>query len=422
MTLTKLKILSISAVLLCSFCPSNQIFAQDTKYDLYELIELGLQQAIPYQTEMLQNKNIHSLLLSTYLDFLPSASVSASRSLIDDQPKNAGFYLSKSISLNEPTYFNWRRANIDWQNARLDIEEQRKTTVFEIFRRYIRVLETGKRVEIQNSNLEIQEKIFEQVELLFNQQQRALIDLKQSEIALINAQISLENADIQYRQARENLFLYLNVEDLGYDLKEPMLSIVEDEYEYKPPVSLIQAENNLKKSSISLWQTRLDFLPSLSVSYSYNYSYPGLPYSDDLFAFDKYRDSYTLFLNASYSLFNQLQHRQVYYRNQRNLRVQQMQYDFLANDKERQFEQLKREWENENKIYGLSERRYELALDNLDMAQEMFNLGIMSLLELDQVTSDYLEAEIDLSSRYYQLLIKQEEINLFLSRRILDRW
>ncbi len=400
----------------------GRVYAQEPRYDLYELIELGLQQSIPYQTDLLQNKNVYSNLISSYLDILPSATVSTSRHFAEEKFKTAGFSLSKSISLNEPMYFNWRRSSIDWQNAQLDLKDNLKSTAFEIFRRYMNVLESKKRFQIQENNLQIQEKIYQQVELLFYQQQRALIDLKQSEIALINAQISLENAEIQYRQARENLFLYLNIGDLGYDFIDPIIEISQDEIEYSEPVELIQAENNLKKSSISLWQTKLDYLPSLSLSYSYNYRYPGEYVTDNLFDFGKYDDSYTIALTASYSLFNLLQHGQVYRRNHRNLRVQEMQYDYLVNTKENQFEQLIREWDNQNRIYRLAERRQELAVDNLNMAQERFDLGMMSLLELDQATSDYLEAELDLSSRYYQLLIKQEEINLFLSRRILDRW
>jgi|SRR5690554_505618 len=397
-------------------------YAQEMQYDLFDLIEQGLSNSIPHQSDELQKMNTYSNLLSSYFDFLPSATISTSRHYFDTDSKSAGFNLSKSISLNEPTYFNWRRARIDWENAKLEFDESKKATVFEIFSRYIRVLEADKRVDIQQNNLELQEKIYEQIELLYQQQQRALIDLKTSEIALINARISLQNAEIEYQRAREVLFHYLNMEDEGYDFREPVIEFTDEKLEYSEPVDLKIADNNLQRSSLSLWQTRLDFLPTISLNYNYSHSYPGQAVTDDLFDFDKYRDSYTVSLTASYSLFNLLQHRQVYQRNKRNLLVQEMQYDYLTSGKEQEFSQLLRDWDNQQKLYELSEQRHELAGENLDMAQERFDLGIMSLLELDQATSDYLESELDLSTRYYQLLIKQEEINLFLSRRILDRW
>ena len=418
-TLASIPGLLILAIILAS---TTTGFALENKYDLFDLIEAGLDKTIPYQTDLLQNRNVHSSLISSYFDFLPSASVRTSHELAPGDSRSAGFYLSKSISLNEPTYFNWRRASIDWENAKLEIDNLRKATVLEIFTRYMNVLESRKRLEIQRNNLELQENIYAQVELLYQQQQRAIIDLRQSEIALINAQISLENAEILYRQARENLFLYLDMEDLGYDLREPEIEITEEEYEYRKPLELYVAENNLKRSSVSLWQSRLDFLPSLTLSYNYQHSYPGRHVTDDIFDFRQYEDSYTIALTASYSLFNLLEHREAHSRNRRNLRIQEMQYDYLSNSKERQFEQMNRSWENQQRVYDLAERRYELAQENMEMARERYNLGISSLLELDQATSDFLEAELDLTSRYYQLLIKQEEINLFLSRRILDRW
>ncbi len=420
--LTAFSLRVFTLFLLFLVCSNKPAFSQEEYYDLFELVELGLERSIPHETAVLQNKNIHSSLISSYLDFLPSLSVSTSRHFSNDETKSAGFSLSKSISLNEPTYFNWRRARIDWQSAGLALEESRKETAFEVFSRYLRVLESKQRVDIQSNNLEVQEKIFDQIELLYEQQQRSLIDLKQSEISLINAQIALENAGIQYENARENLFHYLNITDEGYDLREPDIEINEDDYEYKKPIELLQAEKILEKSTVSLLQTKLDFLPSLSLSYIYNYRYPGDHVTDDLFDFTKYDDSYTISLTASYSLLTPLEHRQVFNRSRRNLRIQEKQYEYQTTNTEKRFEQLIREWTNEQRVYKLVERRYDLAVDNLEMAQERFNLGIMSLLELDQATSDYLEAELELNSRYYQLLIKQEEINLFLSRRILDRW
>jgi len=401
---------------------TKPVLSEEIKYELFELIELGIDQSLLLETDRLQHQNVYSALLSSYYDFLPSATVSASRNLINDDIETAGFSLSKSISLNEPTYFNWRRARIDWENAQYELEENRKKTAFEIFRLYMMVLESRRRIEIQKSNLDIQKKIFNQIELLYEQQQRSLLDLKQSEIALINAEISYENAQIQHRQARENLFLYLNIEDNGYPLIEPDLALQEEEFEYQAPLELIKTENNLNRTKLSLRQTKLDFLPSLALSYHYNYRYPGPQNAENIWDFREYKDSYTVSLTASYSLLNPVEQRQVYYRSKRSFRAQELQYNYQTANLEKTFMQLTRAWDNEKRVFSLVEKRYELAGDNLQMAQERFNLGIMSLLELDQAVSDYLEAEIDYSTRYYQLLIKQEEINLFLSRRILDRW
>jgi len=401
---------------------ASGLYAEDREYNLDDLIEIGLEQATSYQIELLQKKNIHSNLISTYYSFLPSMMVSAGQNYSSVDTRSAGFSLYKGVSLNEPTYFNWRSAKYDQQIAELNFSNFRKKTVFEVFSYYIEVLEAEKRKEIQEKNLEIQVKISKQVETLFELQKKSAIDVKQSQIALINAQIAKESADNSVRQMREKLFHYLNIVDEGYRLKDPEVMVNDDDYEFEYSSDVLKDELNLKKSSLSLFQTKLDFLPRLSASYSYNYSYSSRSPSFDLFDFDKYEDSYTIGLSLSYSLLNPLEHRETYLRSKRSHRIQNMQHDKLRESNELQFSQKKRDWETEKQIYELAQKKFELAEESLEMAEEQFGLGLLSLLELDQARQNFMESEIDLTSRYYQLLIKQEELNLFLSRKILGRW
>jgi len=401
---------------------ASGLYAEDREYNLDDLIEIGLEQATSYQIELLQKKNVHSNLISTYYSFLPSMMVSAGQNYSSVDTRSAGFSLYKGVSLNEPTYFNWRSAKYDQQIAELNFSNFRKKTVFEVFSYYIEVLEAEKRKEIQGKNLEIQVKISKQVETLFELQKKSAIDVKQSQIALINAQIAKESADNSVRQMREKLFHYLNIVDEGYRLKDPEVMVNDDDYEFEYSSDVLKDELNLKKSSLSLFQTKLDFLPRLSASYSYNYSYSSRSPSFDLFDFDKYEDSYTIGLSLSYSLLNPLEHRETYLRSKRSHRIQSMQHDKLKESNELQFSQKKRDWETEKQIYELAQKKFELAEESLEMAEEQFGLGLLSLLELDQARQNFMESEIDLTSRYYQLLVKQEELNLFLSRKMLGRW
>jgi outer membrane protein TolC len=212
---------------------ASGLYAEDREYNLDDLIEIGLEQATSYQIELLQKKNVHSNLISTYYSFLPSMMVSAGQNYSSVDTRSAGFSLYKGVSLNEPTYFNWRSAKYDQQIAELNFSNFRKKTVFEVFSYYIEVLEAEKRKEIQGKNLEIQVKISKQVETLFELQKKSAIDVKQSQIALINAQIAKESADNSVRQMREKLFHYLNIVDEGYRLKDPEVMVNDDDYEFE---------------------------------------------------------------------------------------------------------------------------------------------------------------------------------------------
>jgi outer membrane protein len=418
------KIISVRLIALLLFASllAVSIFSEEQRYELDELIDIGLSQSVGITTEELQYLNSRSSLISSYLDFLPTATFAVGKHYSDRNSKSAGFSLSKSIALNEPTYFNWRRTSIDWENANLLYGKNRLNVVFDIFHHFITVAEAEKRIEIQQKNLSIQERIKEQIELLYELEQRSLIDLKQSQISWINAQIAVENAENRLIQARESLFHYLNLEDDGYPMGEVRLQITDEIYDYETPVEVVKAENDLAKTSLTLTQSKLDFLPRLSLSYNYDYRYPGPPVTNDLFAFDKYEDSYTISLTASYSLFNLVEHRQVYNRTKRNRQIQEIMLDDLDRNKKKQFDQLLRDYNSEKRLYSLAEQRFDLAEETLDMSQSKFDIGILSLLEFDQATKDYLEAELELISREYQLLLKQEELNLFLSRPLLGKW
>jgi outer membrane protein TolC len=402
------------------FCA--QLMAVEGEYTLDDLIEIGLKNATTYQMEVLQKKNVHSSLISAYYDFLPSMSVSAGRNYSKIDSKSAGFTLYKGISLNEPTYFNWRQAKYEQQMANLSFQEFRRNTAYEIFSNYVQVLEAEKRVEIQESNLAIQKKISQQVQTLYELKQKSAIELKQSQIALINAQIASQNAVNGLQKVREALFLYLNIPDKGYKFRGAEFDLKEEELVFEYSADIQTSEIYLKKSALSLCQSRLDFLPRLSASYSYNYNYPGRNVTDDLFDFGKYEDSYTIGASLSYSLLNPLEHREAYLRNKRSYRIQQIQLEDKKEQNKLQFIQKKRDWETEKQVYGLTKQKFELASESLMMAEEQFSMGALSLLELDQAKQSYLESEIDLNSQYYQLLLKQEELNLLLSRKILDKW
>lgn len=386
-------------------------------YSLNELIRAGLDHSTDKQVEELRLQISRSSLRTTYLDFLPSANINASRNYDGDFKTSSGFNISKSFYLNDPSYFNWRRTRVDWDNAQISYQENRRRTVFEIFSLYIKVVEAEKRVEIQRQNLAIQERIAEQMELLFRLEQRSLIELKQTQIALINAQIAFEDAQVQHKNTRENLFLYLNINDEGHPLEEIDIPIAKELPDYKNAPQIVMAENNLRKNEISLTQSRLNFIPSLSLTGTYS-----LTGEDKPFDFDGYRKFYTVSLSASYPLFNYIQHREQHHRSRRELMIQKLNLESMVANYKKQYAQMIRDLEREQRLYELAARREELAEEALELARSRFNLGVLSLLELDQAVKEYNESTIEMSNRYYQRLLKQEELNLFLSEPILGQW
>ncbi len=401
-------------ILLPFFCFAEQ-------YYLDELIELGLERSIEMQKEISSYQNSKSLLRSSYLGILPLASVTASKSkyIEDDWNRTSGFSLTKSIYLDEPTYFNIKQSLIDKKNSELALQEATKQIVFNIVSMYLSVLESQKSLEIHTENLKLQNKIYSQILAQFESGEKSILDLKQSKIDLIDYEIAVNEAENNLSKLRKDLFSYLNVQDKEYDFAEPEFEEIESELKFQNNLNLIILKNEIKSSKLSLFQTKLNFFPTLYFSYSYNYNNAD---NEAFFDFDEYDDSQTISLNASYSIFDLLDKRESFSRTARNFKIQKLSFEDTEKNYRNEFSNLQKDVKTLRKSRDLYAEKLELAEENLNMAQEQFKLGMISLIDLDRSQLEYRNTQLSFNNRHYSLIRKQEELNLLLSKKILGKW
>jgi outer membrane protein TolC len=294
----------------------------------------------------------------------------------------------------------------------------RKEIAFYVFSQYLYILEAQKNLDIQLDNLELQQRIYDQVQVQYASGEKALLDLKQSEISLIDYEIAVNEAENGLIQQRQDLFTYLNIPDEGYDFIEPEFDISEEEFVYQENYTLIQKRNSIKSSKISLFQQKVDFLPSLTFSFYYQNS----SLSDDIDNFSKYDDSYTISLAASFDIFDLFEKRESFVRSRRNLEIEELDLENSEQELRSELSNLINDMKTLRRSRDLYLDKLNLAEENLSMAQEQFRLGIISLLDLDRTKIEYQNAQLSYNNRYYELIRKQEEINKTLSRNILGKW
>ena len=92
-------------------------------------------------------------------DFLPSANynLSATDGTMGHQYSST-LAISKSIALNEPTYFNLKKSIIDKKNNELALEDKKKELALTIFSLYVDILQTQKNIEILSENFDLQRR------------------------------------------------------------------------------------------------------------------------------------------------------------------------------------------------------------------------------------------------------------------------
>ncbi|MCF7793193.1 MAG: TolC family protein [Candidatus Cloacimonetes bacterium] len=396
-------------------------FAQE--YALEELIEIGLEKSYDIQEAKSNLKDNQSYLRSSYYGLLPSLNLNYGNSYYFDAADPewndaASLSASKTFFLNDPTFFNIYTSIENMKIADLSFNESKKQIAYYIFSSYLGVLEAQETLEIQEKNLQLQNKIHQQIQVQYDAGDKSLLELKQSEVSLIDYEIAVNEANNTLSKARKDLFSYLNIDDAGYGLVSPEIEIKNKEMEFTKNNILMQQEKSININKANSFKSMLNFFPSISIGYSFGHDDP-----NDVYDFSSYsRTDNSLYLSATWNIFGLLDKYESYKIQKRYNKLLTLNYQTTRDNYTIQSENLQNDFSTLQKSYDLYEEKLALAEENLNMAQEQFKLGMISLLELDDKKLEYQNTQLAKIQKYYQLLKKQEEINLLNSDLILGKW
>jgi adhesin transport system outer membrane protein len=396
-------------------------------YKLEDLVNYGLEHSWDMQKSELGLESSRSAYRSSKWNLLPDVSVFAGidQDLTDNSAprsslsSSAGFSVSKTISLNDAAYFQYRYARLDRETAEMEYSSARRKYAYDVVNAYFNVLSSQKRLASLTENLNIQTRVLEHSRVLFELGRNTNFDVKQSEIAMMSSQVAIIQLQNTIETARRSLFDLIQKADEGYPLEDIGLS---DEYTV-PAVDPEQIESirmlkqSIKRNDIGLLQSKLDYFPNLSLAYNFRRSVGG-----DDFDFDTYSTVHGLSLNLSYSLWSPFRNKESYSRNRINNQMAELNLNSSITGINSQYQRL-------NSQLGYLQRLDELYLEQLEqsrqqisIAEERYRLGLIELLELDKTRTAYIDADINYSANRYQILQVREELNYLLSQRILGIW
>jgi len=396
-------------------------------YKLEDLVNYGLEHSWDMQKSELGLESSRSAYRSSKWNLLPDVSVFAGidQDLTDNSAprsslsSSAGFSVSKTISLNDAAYFQYRYARLDRETAEMEYSSARRKYAYDVVNAYFNVLSSQKRLASLTENLNIQTRVLEHSRVLFELGRNTNFDVKQSEIAVMSSQVAIIQLQNTIETARRSLFDLIQKADEGYPLEDIGLS---DEYTV-PAVDPEQIESirmlkqSIKRNDIGLLQSKLDYFPNLSLAYNFRRSVGG-----DDFDFDTYSTVHGLSLNLSYSLWSPFRNKESYSRNRINNQMAELNLNSSITGINSQYQRL-------NSQLGYLQRLDELYLEQLEqsrqqisIAEERYRLGLIELLELDKTRTAYIDADINYSANRYQILQVREELNYLLSQRILGIW
>jgi len=396
------------------------------QYSLDDLIRQGMEKSWTTQRNRLSFESSASQLSSATWNLLPDADLGLRiNQNLHNQTSSAdltsafNFSISKVISLNDPAWFNYRQAKISRQQAELDYQTGISAYAYDVFDAYIKVLSAQKQLHSLTENLAIQTRVWEQAKVLRQLGKNTDFDVKQSEIAVMNSRISIMQLENTIRSNREKLFGLVLVTDEGHPLADlepdPQYQIPEFISEELSQIRNLKAE--LQSAKLSRTQSRLDFLPRLSLGYGFSRNISG-----DNFEFDTYSSTHNVYLNLSYSLWNQFKQHQSHKRSDIGYRLAELSLMDKTDELARQYQNATQELEYLLRLDELLKEKLDQSSQQIKIAEERYRLGLIELLELDKTRTDYIDADIAYNANRYQILTAQQGLNFLLSKKILGQW
>ena len=386
------------------------------QHSVFELIDYGLNNSLEIKRAIIDNTNSSTQLTNSYLDLLPSGSVSVRKNRSYDLEDNtfdsesSSLSISKSVSLNDPTYYNIRTNEISNKNSDLSFENKRKQIAANIFWKYVNVLQDNDNLEISKKNLAILRRTYEISLINFENGNITKYDLQNAELNVLNQEILVDEYENRLNESRHELFTYINMEDDNDELLAPEIGMEIPKIDKYENSNLKILANNIKRSKILLRKQRLNLfpMPSLNLNYSYGTG-------TDVLDFDTYEDDLSLGITLSYNIFDIPNLRNNYIISKRNLEYEKMSYEIEEFDNRKNIdfalEKLK-----------LQERKLALAKENYQKAEKQYELGLIDLNELETSRVNLFSAQVTKNNKYYEFLKKQEELNLLISDKILGKY
>lgn len=399
------------------------IFARSIS--LEELVDQGLKNNFELKQSDVQQQIAKSQVNSSRWNLLPSVSAELSRTedLKSDvnsiQKNQLNLNVSKSISLNDGNYFQNKYARHDYEDSKIENTMKKRDFIFQMIKSYIAVLSSQKQLEAQKKNLSIQQNIVEQNTQLFAQKKITSFEVKQGEITLLNIQISIKKLENEIKNKRRSLFDLINADDqddefadISYDQNSEIAEFNADHI-----FELILLQRKIKRDNIAMTQSKLNYFPQLSLNYSYNHSK-----FDQNLEFSHHGTNHTLSLKANYSLWTYFENYESYRQSSLNKKLSVLNYENKLNTIKTEYSQYADELLYYNDLQNLYSLKKENATENLQIAEEKYQLGKIQQIDLDKARLEKLEAEIEYESNKYQLILSRESINHLMSEKMLNKY
>jgi outer membrane protein len=428
------------------FLMPSRALAQETRaITIDEAVEIALERNVTLRQASNNLDAQAAQVLAERGDFLPSLNAS----LTPDQRYGTTYDLTAGSFTSEQTqsFSGTVRTNLNLFNGFADVasldqaqetlaqrsntvERARQTVVFDVISTFLDVISNREQIRIREENLESQQQQLEQIREFTRVGSRPISDLYQQEAAAAQAEFQVLEAERQLQLSRTRLIQTLQLDPFGaYDFVVSELdeetALVPDGYDldtllreaFSRRADLEAQELAISASRHGIRVARSGYWPSVNLSGSVNGNYSstteddlGIGFSDQVF---DDRRSERIALSVDVPLFNRFQTRNQVQQAQVRHENARLGLEALRQDVALQVRQAYLDYQTATKNLDVTEKQLRAAERALQAAEERYDVGAATLVELSQVRADYVQAASDRANARYNFIFQEKLIEYY---------
>lgn len=406
-----------------------------TGSELEALIQDGLVSAISIQTQNLASDQSVLATKNAYGSLLPTLTLSAGRTSTSAESMTGGDITrtesdsnSGEISSSWTLWDNFsnirqvRVAKINEQIESIKKTRENETFVLTLLDTYFEYLLYLRRAEVLGQQLEQAKWIHNESLALVKAGARTEIEALDTEIQVLNSERDLMELNQNIKTTLRSLQVLMNKDD-GYRVPHLNLLELQPYFMKRFPMALkalrglasdqvLAATMDFQVSKLTLdatlerlKQTELGRWPSASIRLSHSYNFDNFVQDEPVGGRRAGLNSTSLSLNLTWQIWD-------WWNTQRSIQSSQLDYqvsslrfrDEIQNGRAK-FESYLENYDITVKSLEASEKALDKALKQLEFSKEMYRLGRINLLTMQQATSRLFDAQISFASRKKGLFI-----------------
>ncbi len=438
----------VSLLLLTSF--SVLAFAQNqpvVKLTLEESVKIAFKNNVTLQKQ----KNTVTLAKADYLRtiglFLPDLNASTSvdysegstlyelpdtsNNIIISSVKSKGrqysWGLSSSINLFNgfSDYLSFEKSSNDLESAKLTFSRSAQTTLLDVSSKYLDVLLKQELLGISKENLVYADEQLKKISEMTRLGSRPLIDLYNQQYQKANAELEVINSEKSLDISKSNLVAALALDPTkDYEIEKPDLALLSSKNDVQPLDVLMSSalanrpdfqasKLGINSKTSQLWQSYSNYLPSLNASWNYGSSARSksiVPITNQLSDYS----NWSIGLRLSIPIFTRFQNEYTVQQAAVSLKNAELDQQDLERTIQISVKQAFLDYVSYKKKLEASETQAKAATTLKETAQERYNVGAGSYVELADAIRQYTSAASGLAQTKYQYEFQKKVLDFYI--------